>query len=107
MHDAVIAKSILRDLEAYGAVKKVYLEVGELFGIEPGHLLDHLKEVTDIEFEAKQTESLVKCKCGFEGRANIAMRMHDIVIYDCPKCGSSVEVLKGDQIIIKKVEAAE
>ena len=105
MHDAVIAKSILRDLEQYKDVKKVYLEIGKLFGIEPDHLIEHLKDISDIEFEAKQIESLVKCNdCNYKGKANITMRMHDLVLYDCPKCGSSVKVIKGDKIIIKKVE---
>jgi Zn finger protein HypA/HybF involved in hydrogenase expression len=104
MHDAVIAKSILKDLEKYGKVKKAYLEVGELFGIDPKHLLEHLKEVSDIKFVAEQADSLVECSCGYKGRANITMRMHDIVMYDCPKCGSSVKVIKGDKIMIKKVE---
>lgn len=104
MHDAVIGKSILKDLETYGKIKKAYLEVGELFGIEPEHLLEHLKEVSDIKFVAEQTDSLVECNCGYKGRANITMRMHDLVMYDCPKCGSNVKVLKGDKIIIKKVE---
>ena len=104
MHDAVIGKSILRDLEQYGKVKKAYLEVGELFGIEPDHLLEHLKEVLEIEFDVTQIKSLVECECGYRGRANITMRMHDLVLYDCPKCGSAVKVIKGDKIIIKKVD---
>ena len=105
MHDAVIAKSILRDLEQYGSIKKAYVEIGELFGIEPDHLLEHLKEVSDIEFDVVQSKSEVICKdCKFKGQANITMRMHDFVLYDCPKCGSSVEVIKGDKILIVKVE---
>lgn len=105
MHDAIIGKSILRDLEQYGKVKKAYLEIGELFGIEPEHLLEHLKDVTEIEFEAVQIESEVQCNtCEYHGRANITMRMHDFVMYDCPKCGGSVKVIKGDKIIIIKVE---
>ena len=62
MHDAVIAKSILRDLEQYGSIKKAYLEIGELFGIEPDHLLEHLKEVSDIEFDVVQSKSEVICE---------------------------------------------
>ena len=76
MHDSVIAQSILKDLKKHGNVKKVYLEVGELYGIESDHLLEHLKEVSDIEFDIKQTESKVKCKkCSYEGREKIIERI--------------------------------
>ena len=105
MHDSVIAQSILKDLEKQSSVKKAYLEVGELYGIEPDHLLEHLKEVSKIEFEVKQTESEVECnQCNFKGKAKIIERMHDFVLYECPKCNGEVTVIEGDKIIIKKVE---
>lgn len=105
MHDSVIAQSILEDLKNYGKVKKAYLEVGELFGIEPDHLLVHLKKVSKIKFEVIQIESKVECgNCGFLGRAKIIERMHDFVLYDCQKCNSEVKVIQGDKITIKKVE---
>ena len=105
MHDSVIAQSILKDLKKFGKVKKAYIEVGELFGIEPKHLLEHLKDVSDIEFEVKQILSEVECEeCGFIGKALIIERLHDIVLYECHKCSGSVIVLKGDKIIIAKVE---
>jgi Zn finger protein HypA/HybF involved in hydrogenase expression len=104
MHDTVIANSILRDLEKYGDVKEATLEVGELFGIEPEHLYEHLKEVSEIKFNISQSESRVKCSCGYAGRAKIVERMHDFVLYECPKCGSNVDVLVGDNIIIKEVK---
>ena len=105
MHDAVIAQSLLKDLEKQGKVKKAYIEVGELFGIEPEHLLEHLKKVSKIKFDVKQTLSEVECEdCDFKGRANIIERMHDMVLYDCPKCSGHVTVLKGDKIVIAKVE---
>lgn len=105
MHDTVIAQSILKDLEKYGKVKKAYIEVGELFGIEPEHLLEHLKQVSKIKFEITQKISEVECEdCDFKGRANIIERLHDIVLYDCPKCSGSVIVIKGDKINIIKVD---
>lgn len=105
MHDAVIANSILKDLNKYKNVKRAYLEVGELFGIETNHLLEHLKDVSSIKFEIKQTISKVECpNCGFKGRAKIIERMHDFVLYNCPKCDGEVKVIEGDKIILKKVE---
>ena len=104
MHDTVIAQSILKDLKKYGKVKEAVIEVGELFGIEPDHLLEHLKEVSDINFKITQTKSLVECKsCGYKGRAKIVERMHDFVLYECEKCSESVNVIEGDKIIIKEV----
>jgi Zn finger protein HypA/HybF involved in hydrogenase expression len=105
MHDSVIASSIIKDIEQHGKVKKAYLEVGELYGIEPDHLLEHLKQVSDIKFEVKQIPSKVKCKhCGFTGEAKIIEKMHDFVLFECPNCEEDVEVLDGDKIRIVKVE---
>lgn len=105
MHEETIAQSILKDLEKQGKVKKAYLEVGELFGIEPEHLLENLNKVSKIKFDVKQTLSVVECEfCDFKGRANVIERMHDSVSYDCPNCSGSVIVIKGDKVIIAKVE---
>ncbi|MFH2020234.1 MAG: hydrogenase/urease maturation nickel metallochaperone HypA [archaeon] len=104
MHDSVIAQSILRDLKKYGDVKKAELEIGELFGIESDHLLEHLKEVSSIIFSAVRTPSDVSCSCGYNGRAKIIERLHDMVLFECPRCGEAPEVLSGDKIVIKKVE---
>lgn len=105
MHDSVIASSIIKDIKEHGNVKKAYLEVGELYGIEPDHLLEHLKEVSKIEFEVKQIKSKVKCKhCGYTGEAKILERMHDFVLYECPSCEEDVDVLDGDKIRIVKVD---
>jgi Zn finger protein HypA/HybF involved in hydrogenase expression len=104
MHDAVIANSILKDLKSMGSIKKAYLEVGELFGIEPDHLLEHLKEISSIEFDVRQTASKVKCTCGFTGQAKVTERLHDMVFFECPQCNEIPEVISGDNIIIRKVE---
>ena len=104
MHDVVISKSILKDLKSFGKIKKAYIEVGELFGIEPDHLLEHLKEATSVEFDVMQAESKVKCECGFIGRAKITERLHDMVFFECPKCGEIPKVISGDNIVIRKVE---
>ena len=84
MHDSVIASSIIKDIEQHGKVKKAYIEVGELFGIEPDHLLEHIRDVSKIEFDIKQTQSIVKCTCGYKGRAKIIERFHDFVLYQVP-----------------------
>ena len=106
MHDSVIAQSILKDLKEYGEVKEANLEVGELFGIKPDHLVEHLNDVTDIKFNVEQTQSVVKCSCGFNGRAKIVERLHDFVLYESPKCEGEVEVISGDKIVIKEVKCA-
>jgi len=103
MHDSVIANSILKDLKKYGQVKEAVLEVGELAGIEPDHLLEHLNKVSNIKFKIKQTNSKVKCKCGYIGRAKIIERFHDFVLFECPECEGNPDVIEGDKIMIDKV----
>ena len=106
MHDAVIAQSILKDLGKQGEVLKAHLLVGELYGIEPAHLLEHLKEVSDIDFTVEQVPSRVKCSCGYQGRAKIVQRFHDFVLFECPACESTPDVLEGDKIVIGEVTCA-
>ncbi|NTV22753.1 MAG: hypothetical protein HGA85_00055 [Nanoarchaeota archaeon] len=105
MHDTIIGLKILEDIKKHGKVKSAILVVGELAGIEADHLLEHLAEVSKIKFSAEEQVSKVKCKCGYEGRAKIAERMHDFVLFECPKCGEVPTVIEGDKIILKSVSS--
>jgi len=106
MHDMILSKQILDEISKYDDVLECSIEVGELFGIEPDHLLEHLKEISDVNFKILQKESKIKCKCGYKGRAKIVERMHDLVLYECPKCHEVPDVIEGDKLKIVDVKCA-
>jgi Zn finger protein HypA/HybF involved in hydrogenase expression len=103
MHEQSFIQAILRDIKDIEKVKKLILEVGELAGIEGKHLGDHLIEGRNFEVEILKKESFVKCECGFEGQARILERLHDLVIFDCPRCGEIPEIIDGKDIKIVKI----
>ncbi len=103
MHEHSFVEAILRDVKDLDKVKEISLEVGELVGIEAGHLKEHMEEGRNFGVEVETKDSEVKCECGFNGRARILERLHDIVVFDCPECGGIPEVVDGQDIKILKV----
>lgn len=110
MHEVAFAKVVLRDIESIKdrdkEISEVIIELGELVGIESEHLIEGLKGVSDYKYKVIIKESLIKCPCGYEGRAEVVERLHDSVIWKCPWCDDSIEtmeVLEGDKIKIVKI----
>jgi len=103
MHEHSFIEAIISPIENKSDVVKVELEVGELAGISSEHLKEHLVEKTGWDVETNGVDSRVRCECGFEGRAKIRERLHDMVIFECPECGEIPIVLNGDKIKIVKV----
>jgi len=104
MHGTHIAKKIVSDALNYGNVKSIAVEVGELSGMPAKELEDLLGAIANFNVNVKEIESFVECKCGYKGRAKIKERLHDLIIFCCPKCGKIPAVKKGDKIILKEVE---
>ncbi len=103
MHEHSFIEGILKNVQDLDKVKKLKLEVGELVGIEAEHLKEHMEEGRNFEVEVLGGKSRARCECGFDGRARILERLHDLVIFECPECGSIPEILEGDKIRILKV----
>lgn len=103
MHEHTFIEAIVRNIENKDKVEKIVLEVGELVGIEAGHLKEHLAEMYNWNVEVLEKNGLIKCKCGFKGRPKILERLHDLVIFECPECGGVPDVLEGQDIKIVKV----
>lgn len=103
MHEHSFIQAIIEPIEDKEKVVKVELEVGELVGIEAGHLKDHLVDETGWSVDVEEVESLVKCDCGYSGRAKIRERLHDLVIFECPSCGRVPSVLRGKDVKIVRV----
>ena len=102
MHEHTFIQAIIEPIENKENVKGVELEVGELAGITPSHLKEHLIEETGWEVTVSSKPSNITCECGYQGPARIKQRLHDMVIFDCPKCeriplqadGKDIKILK-------------
>jgi len=105
MHEHSFIDAILSNIEDKDEVIAIVLEAGELAGITAEHLKKHLKERYDYwDIKVEEKQSNIKCFCGYEGPANIRDRMHDFVVFDCPRCERiPEEVLEGQDIKIVKI----
>ncbi len=75
MHEHTLAKNIIDTAENTVSGKKINsikIEMGEIADILPSDLLDALDLINDEYFyDVVETESVVKCSCGFKGRPKI------------------------------------
>ena len=105
MHEHIIVDQIIKEAEKQGKVKRILIEVGDLANMLPKDLEEALKAKVDWKVEIDETESLIRCSCGYEGKAKIVEKEHDSTIFCCPKCDyMGPKVISGDEIIIKEVE---
>ena len=107
MHETKILKEIINKAQEQGNVISIKLEIGELAGISPKHLREHLEEMVNWSIDVSKKKAHVKCKCGYKGRPEIKLRAHDFVLFQCPECGEIPEVLEGDGIKIVEVKCAQ
>ncbi len=103
MHETAIARKIIEEAESHGKVSSLRLEVGELCNVTAEELAPCIRAMVSWDVKAETRESLVKCACGYRGRARIAERGHDFCLYECPECGSVPEVVEGNEIRIVSV----
>jgi Zn finger protein HypA/HybF involved in hydrogenase expression len=103
MHEHTFIQAIIEPIKNKENVKSVELEVGELAGITPSHLKEHLIDETGWEVIATEKKSNIDCECGYQGPARIKQRLHDLVIFDCPKCEKIPLQADGKDIKILKV----
>ena len=105
MHEHIFIQSIIKEIPNKENVLGIDIELGELVGIESNHLREYLVKETSWEVRIDDVSSRIKCSsCGYGGQARIKERLHDLVIFCCPKCEDfNVEVLGGQDIKIKNV----
>lgn len=106
MHGIGIAKKIIEEVNKKKKknIKAITLEIGELANITAEELKKNIEDLSNWQVNLLKKKSVVKCKCGYKGRANIKERLHDIILFNCPKCNEIPEVISGDKIIIKSIE---
>ncbi len=104
MHEHTFIQSIINQVPNSEEVIGVEIELGELVGIEEGHLVEHLGDETGWIVKVIVKKAKIKCSCGYIGEPKILQRLHDMVIYECPQCDNdNVEALEGKDIKIGKV----
>ena len=104
MHEIAIAEKVIREAEAQGAQIAIKIEVGELAEITAEELEEALVQMTDMKPIIEKVQSRIKCKCGYEGKAQILDRGHGYCIFKCPECDNKPEVIAGGEIRITGVE---
>ncbi len=103
MHETIIAAKIISKAKEQGTVKSICVEVGELAEIEKEELEEALKKLVKWNVVVLLCKAVVKCRCGYKGEPKIVSRDHDNVLFECPKCQAIPSVIKGQDIILKKV----
>ncbi len=119
MHEFSTMQNILNTIldEAYKykakKINKIVIEIGELTFLAEEQLkfaFEILKEGTifeNAELIIKKLDAKIRCKCGYEGKVKYAIK-EDFHLYfpilKCPICGGEVEIIKGRECLVKKVE---
>jgi len=107
MHEAYIAKDIIREAEKQGDVRQVTIEVGELAHLPAEDLKKVLEKMTGWNIEVINKIADVMCDCGYVGRPHIIHKTHSSTVFFCPDCSSVPKVLKGNQIKLVEVRVRE
>jgi Zn finger protein HypA/HybF involved in hydrogenase expression len=109
MHESIIANKILKEAKkkAKGKkIKSILIEVGDLAHLPADELKEILQTLADFEIIIKPAKAIVKCMCGYEGEPRIIAHEHDLVLFECPKCGKTPQALKGKDITLKKINTS-
>ena len=119
MHEYSIARELIDTLtEQVDETKlanttKVHLELGELRVISREALNQAFRIITEdtilagaaLEFE--KVPLVAHCdECEFEGEVNYddELSLHfSVPVLSCPNCGSSVEIIKGNELSVKSL----
>jgi Zn finger protein HypA/HybF involved in hydrogenase expression len=104
MHELAIAEKIIDEAKKNGAKRAIKLEVGELCEVEAHEIKEVIERMTKWKVKTVEVEGKIKCKCGYEGEANIVDKGHGYCVFNCPECDSKADVLEGGEIKIIGVE---
>jgi len=119
MHEYSIAKELIETLtsqvekEKLNRTKKIHLELGELRVISKDALSQAFKILTEdtifngVVLEFEEIPLYARCReCEFEGAVNYDddLSLHfSVPVLSCPECGSSVEIIKGNELSVKSL----
>lgn len=98
MHQMKMAQQLSDEIRAQTSRgKAVTVRVGELVAVDNQELIDLLEVLGHKKVSVKTLPSRVKCKCGYEGPAEVYHRSHDMTLFRCPKCHAQPAVVKGEE----------
>lgn len=107
MHDTIIAKMVMDDLNKHKNIVSARIEVGELAEITAAELEKALKAMAKFRIEVTEKKAKVKCRCGHTGSPEVLERGHHFSVFACKKCGEVPEILEGNEIRIKDVDVKQ
>lgn len=111
-----IVESVLNEVEKYKAkkVSEVQLVIGKLtvLGVDQirfyYELLTKETIMENSELIIEEEEALVECEnCGYRGNINVEKEdvYHFLIpTLTCPKCGKTVKIVKGKEVLVKSVK---
>ncbi len=106
-HEHAYADQLIRAAEEHGEVEAITVTIGELAPVTPEELKSALTKRA-WRVTIKEEESLVRCRCGREGRARIIERGHHHAVFACPACNERYpEIIKGGEVILTSVRVKE
>jgi len=98
MHEGTTAREIIKAAKAYGKVKSIVVEVGELSHVALAELNKHIKKKVKWKVSCVKGPSKVVC-ADFIGTPKIK---HEG--YFCPVCNSVPKVIEGGDVLLKDVQ---
>ena len=107
MHESLIVNRILEQVEKQAKgkkVKSITIEVGDLAHLPAKEFHDFIKAMVEFEVKVLPKKANVKCKCSYDGEPKILAHEHDLVLFECPKCGKTPDVVNGEEIILKEID---
>ncbi len=104
MHEQTIAKRIIEEVQTYGDVESVTIEVGDLAHLPANEMKAVLEKMTEWKINVVSKKSKILCECGHTGEPVILQQMHDQNIYECPECKQMMpKIIEGGDITLKEV----
>lgn len=123
MHEYSIAEELINTLldqvneDKLSDTEIVHLEIGELQVISREALTQAFKIVTEgtllegSELRYEDVQIQVRCEdCGFQGEVDYEndFSLHfSVPVLSCPECGSSVDIVEGNELAVKSLTVSE
>ena len=102
MHQMELAQRLSGEILKHSTKESpVTVLIGELLAIEPDELVEILEMLGHTNVSIEMVPSLVQCKCGYKGTAEIYHRDHHTTLFRCPKCQHLPDVEMGEEMKIK------
>jgi len=94
------------------AVSEIYIEIGELTHLNPEQISFLYYSLTrnnsllkNSKLYIKIIEGIAECtNCNYRGKIPKIEDLFLLVTFKCPKCGSKLKIIKGDEFVVKRIK---